>query len=237
MQLVINGYNPVLMQKGMKAAAAKIADEIEKLAKPVQSSDLLDIATVSVGGDRTMGQNIAQAFETVGDTGNVVIEESQILTDEVEVTEGLTLDRGYISPYFVTDGQRLVAELKKPRVLVTDQKLSDVYDVVNLLEDLLKTKQPIFIIADDVTGEALQTLVLNKQRGILDVVAVKAPAFGARKTAILQDIAVATGAEFINSELGMTLAEATTAQLGTCERVVVEKEKAIPLSHVPSCAV
>merc|ERR1719446_315363 len=152
------------------------------------------------------------------------------MTDEVEITEGLTLDRGYLSPYFVTDPQRLVAELKKPRVLVTDQKLSDAYDIINLLEELLKSKQPLFIIADDVTGEALQTMVLNKQRGILDVVAVKAPAFGARKTAILQDIALATGAEFINSELGMTLAEATTAQLGTCERVVVEKEKAIIVS-------
>merc|ERR1719284_1893402 len=214
----------------MKAAAAKIAEEIEKLSKPVETKDLLDIATVSVGGNTEMGKNIAKAFEAVGDTGNVVIEESQVLSDEVEVTEGLTLDRGYISPYFVTDTQRLVAELTKPRVLVTDQKLSDAYDIINLLEDLLKTKQPIFIIADDVTGEALQTLVLNKQRGILDVVAIKAPAFGARKTAILQDIAVATGAEFINSELGMTLAEATTAQLGTCEKLVVEKEKTVIVS-------
>ncbi|CAE7227189.1 groL1 [Symbiodinium sp. CCMP2592] len=227
MQLVSSGYNPVLMQKGMKAAANFIASEVDQLAKPVQSGDLKDIATVSVGGDEGMGQKISQAFETVGDTGNVVIEESQVLEDEVEVSEGLTLDRGYISPYFVTDAQRLVAELKKPRVLVTDQKLSDAYDILTLLEDLLKTKQPIFIIADDVTGEALQTLVLNKQRGILDVVAIKAPAFGARKTAILQDLALATGAEFINSELGMTLADATVDQLGTCEKVVVEKEKAV----------
>ena len=137
----------------------------------------MDVATVSVGGNSQMGENIAKAFESVGDTGNVVIEESQILEDEVEVTEGMTLNRGYISPYFVTNAQFLVAELKKPRVLVIDQKLSDVYDIVNLLEDRLKSKQPIFIIADDVTGEALQTLVLNKLRGILDVVAVKAPAF------------------------------------------------------------
>merc|ERR550532_471103 len=230
MQLVVSGYNPVLMQRGMKSAASRISEEIEKLAKPVESGDLLDIATVSVGGDSTMGKNIAEAFEKVGETGNVVIEESQVMVDEVEVTEGMTMDRGYISPYFVTDTQRLVAELKKPQVLVTDQKLSDVYDIINLLEELLKSKQPLFIIADDVTGEALQTLVLNKQRGILDVVAIKAPAFGARKTAILQDIAVATGAEFINSELGMTLADATSAQLGACEKVVVEKEKAIIVS-------
>merc|ERR550532_1971172 len=227
MQLVVSGYNPVLMAKGMKAAASRISEEIEKLAKPVESGDLLDIATVSVGGDAAMGKNIADAFEKVGETGNVVIEESQVLSDEVEVTEGITLDRGYISPYFVTDAQRLVAELKKPRVLVTDQKISDAYDIVNILEDLLKSKEPIFIIADDITGEALQTLVLNKQRGILNVVAVKAPAFGARKTAILQDIALATGAEFINSELGMTVYDATMDQLGSCERVVVEKEKAI----------
>mmetsp|Transcript_48075 Transcript_48075/g.88576 ORF Transcript_48075/g.88576 Transcript_48075/m.88576 type:complete len:621 (-) Transcript_48075:151-2013(-) len=230
LQRVASGFNPVLMQKGMKAAARKIAAEVEKLSKPVKSGDLLNIATVSVGGDGEMGSNIAKAFETVGDTGNVVIEESQVLVDEVEVTEGLTFDRGYISPYFITDRQRLVAELKKPRVLVTDQKLSDVYDIINLLEDLLKAKQPVLIVAEDVTGEALQTLVLNKQRGILDVVAVKAPAFGARRTAILQDLAVATGATFINSEVGMTLAEATVEQLGTCERIVVEKEKAIIVS-------
>merc|ERR1719382_758690 len=230
MQLVVSGFNPVLMQKGMKVAAQVVAAEVEKLAKPVEKGDLLDIATVSAGGNAQMGANIAKAFESVGDSGNVVIEESQILEDEVEVTEGMTLDRGYISPYFVTDAQRLVSELKKPRVLVTDQKLSDVYDIVGLLEDLLKSKVPLFIIADDVTGEALQTLVLNKQRGILDVVAIKAPAFGNRKTAILQDIAVATGAEFINSELGMTLADAKVDQLGLCERVVVEKEKAIVVS-------
>merc|ERR1719230_260299 len=134
----------------MKVAATVVANEIEKLAKPVAKGDLLDIATVSAGGDAQMGENIAKAFESVGDNGNVVIEESQILEDEVDVTEGMTLDRGYISPYFVTDKQRLVAELKKPKVLVTDQKLSDVYDVVNLLEELLKTKQPLLIIADDV---------------------------------------------------------------------------------------
>lgn len=230
MQLVTSGYNPVLMQKGMRIAASRISKEIEKLAKPLSDGDLLDIATVSVGGNKDMGANIAEAFGRVGDLGNVVIEESQMIDDEVEITEGMTLDRGYISPYFVTDPQRSVAELKKPRVLVTDQKLSDAYDIINLLEDLLKTKQPILIIADDVTGEALQTIVLNKQRGILDIVAIKAPAFGARKTAILQDIALATGAEFINSELGMNLADATSAQLGTCEKVVVEKDKTIIVS-------
>merc|ERR1719414_2327408 len=123
----------------MKSAAAMIAAEVEKLAKPVASGDLLDIATVSVGGDAVMEKNIADAFEAVGETGNVVIEQSQVLADEVEISEGLTLDRGYISPYFVTDAQRLVSELKKPRVLVTDQKISDAYDMLNILEDLLKT--------------------------------------------------------------------------------------------------
>eukprot|EP00927_Polykrikos_kofoidii_P067667 TRINITY_DN63114_c0_g1_i1.p1 TRINITY_DN63114_c0_g1~~TRINITY_DN63114_c0_g1_i1.p1 ORF type:complete len:630 (+),score=116.30 TRINITY_DN63114_c0_g1_i1:61-1950(+) len=226
-QLVVNGYNPVLMQRGMKIAANKIADEIANLSTPLKPGSLLDIATVSVGGDPSMGANIATAFESVGESGNVVIEESQVLTDEVEVTEGMALDRGFISPYFVTDSERLVAELEKPRVLVTDQKISDAYDIISLLEDLLKTKQPLFIVADDVAGEALQTLVLNRQRGILDIVAIKAPAFGARKSAILQDIAVATGAEFIDSDLGMSLADVSLHQLGTCERVVVEKDKTI----------
>jgi len=177
-----------------------------------------------------MGENIAKAFDAVGDTGNVVIEESQVLTDDVEVSEGMTLDRGFLSPYFVTDAQRQVAELEAPRVLVTDHKLTDSYDIVELLEALLQSKRPLFIIADDVTGEALQTLVLNKQRGVLSIAAIKAPAFGNRKTAILQDIAKATGAEFISSELGMKLADARLEHLGTCERVVVEKEKAIIIS-------
>jgi len=192
---------------------------------------------VAVGGnDKVMGKNIAEAFESVGDTGNVIIEESQVLADEVEVTKGLTLDRGYVSPYFVTDKERLVAELKKPKVLVTDMKISDAYDILPLLEDLLKSKTPIFIIADDLTGEALQTLVMNKQRGILDVVAVKAPGFGARKTELLGDIAIATGSTFINSELGMTLEDATVDKLGTCDRVVIEKDKAIIMGDENSAA-
>ena len=124
-----------------------------------------------------MGQNIAKAFEKVGDTGNVVIEESQVLIDEVETSEGMTLDRGYVSPYFVTDAQRLLSELKKPRVLVTDQKISDAYDIINLLEELLKTKQPVFIVADDVTGEALQTLVQHTIRADMK------ERFGARELA------------------------------------------------------
>jgi len=230
MQLAVNGYNTVLMQRGMRAAAFSIAAEIRKLSKPLGANDLLDIATVSVGGDDTMGESIAVAFEKVGDNGNVIIEESQVLIDEVEITEGMTLDRGYISPYFLTDSQRSVAELKKPRVLITDQKISNVYDIINILEEVLKTKQPVFIVADDVTGEALQTLVLNRQRGILDIVAIKAPGFGARRTAILQDIALATGAEFINSELGMLLSQTTLEQLGSCEKVVVEKDKTIVVS-------
>lgn len=230
LQLVVSGYNPVLMQRGMKTAAIAVADEIKRLAKHVETSDLLDIATVSVGGDRAMGANIAEAFQNVGDTGNVVIEESQMLMDEMETTEGMTLDRGFVSPYFVTDEQRLVAELNQPRILVTDHKLTDANELLNFLVAFVKEKRPLLIVAEDISSTALQTLVLNKQRGIIDVVAIKAPAFGARKTAILQDIALATGAEFISSDLGMSIADVTPDKLGTCERVVAEKDKTILVS-------
>lgn len=231
MQLVSGGYNPILMNKGMSVAASEISSMIMALAKPVESNNVIDIATVSVGGDASMGGKIAEAFKAVGERGTVVIEESQVLFDDVDVTEGMTLDRGYLSPYFITDANRLVAELKNARVLVTDSKLTDVYDIVAVLEDVLKSKRPLFIIADDISGGALQTLVLNKQRGILDVAAVKAPAFGARRTAILQDIAIATGAEFISSELGMTIGEATPDQLGNCERVVVDKDRSVLITE------
>eukprot|EP00811_Abedinium_folium_P007078 NODE_1652_length_2409_cov_8.007450.p1 GENE.NODE_1652_length_2409_cov_8.007450~~NODE_1652_length_2409_cov_8.007450.p1 ORF type:complete len:662 (+),score=237.12 NODE_1652_length_2409_cov_8.007450:78-1988(+) len=237
MQLVASGYNPILMNKGMKVAAEAIAAEIIALAKPIEvdGPDLVNIATVSTSGDAAMGRMLAEAFRGIGKKGNVIIEESQVIGDEVEITEGITVDRGFLSPYFITDEGRGVVELRRPRVLVTDQRLSDVYDLVKLLEPLLKEKAPLFIIADDVAAEVLLTLVLNKQRGILEIAAVRAPSFGARRTATLQDIAIATGATFISSELGMTVADATTQQLGSCERVVVEKDKAVIMtdgSHV-----
>lgn len=171
-----------------------------------------------------MGRIIAQAADKVGDTGSTVVEESQTLFDEVEFTEGLTIDRGYISPYMVKDQERQVAELVNPRVLVTDAKIDDVNDIVPVLEQLVKTKDPLLLIAEDVTGEALSALVVNKMRGVLDVVAIKAPGFGNRRREYTQDIAIATGASFVAEELGITLDSVTMDMLGTADRVVVAKE-------------
>jgi chaperonin GroEL len=172
-----------------------------------------------------MGRIIAQAADKVGDTGSTVVEESQTLIDEIEFTEGLTIDRGYISPYFVKDQERQVAELVNPKILVTDAKIDDVNDIVPLLEQLVKTKDPLLIIAEDVTGEALSALVVNKMRGVLDVVAIKAPGFGNRRREYTQDIAIATGASFVAEELGITLDSVTIDMLGTADRIVVGKEQ------------
>lgn len=171
-----------------------------------------------------MGRIIAQAFDKVGENGSTVIEESQTLFDEIEFTEGLTIDRGYVSPYFVKDQERQVAELMSPRVLVTDAKIDNVNELVPLLEQLVKTKEPILMIAEDITGDALSALVVNKMRGVLDVVGIRAPGFGQRRKEYLQDIAIATGATYVAEEVGITLDSVTTDMLGTCDRCVIAKE-------------
>ena len=185
--------------------------------------DLKNVATIA-SGSIEMGRIIAQATDKVGDTGSTVVEESQTLVDEIEFTEGLTIDRGYISPYFVKDQERQVAELVNPKILVTDAKIDNVNDIVPLLEQLVKSKDPLLIIAEDVTGEALSALVVNKMRGVLDVVAIKAPGFGNRRRDYTQDIAIATGASFVAEELGITLDSVTLDMLGTADRIVIGKE-------------
>jgi chaperonin GroEL len=192
--------------------------------KPITGiDDLKSVATIA-SGSIEMGRIIAQAYDKVGDTGSTVVEESQTLVDEIEFTEGLTIDRGYISPYFVKDQERQVCEMVNPKILVTDAKIDNVNDIVPLLEQLVKSKDPLLIISEDVTGEALSALVVNKMRGVLDVVAIKAPGFGNRRREYTQDIAIATGASFVAEELGITLDSVTLAMLGTADRIVVAKE-------------
>lgn len=186
--------------------------------------DLKNVATIA-SGSLEMGRIIAQATDKVGDTGSTVVEESQTLVDEIEFTEGLTIDRGYISPYFVKDQERQLAELVNPKVLVTDAKIDDVNELVPILEQLVKSKDPLLIVAEDVTGEALSALVVNKMRGVLDVVAIKAPGFGNRRREYTQDIAIATGASFVAEELGITLDSVTMDMLGTADRIVIAKEQ------------
>lgn len=225
MRLVTSGVNPVELRQGIVAAAGFINEEIVKLAVPVKKNeDLLNIATIA-SGSATMGSIIAKAFEKVGDTGSTVVEESQTLGDEVEFTEGLTIDRGMLSPYFINDQERSLVEMVNPKILVTDKKIDQVTDLIPILETMVKAKEPLFIVAEDVVGEALSALVVNKMRGVLDVVAIKAPAFGERRKSYLQDIAIATGATYIAEEVGLTLDQVKLEMLGTADRVVVMKEQ------------
>jgi len=224
MKAVTSGVNPIALFAGIKKSAGTVSAKVKELSKEINGiEDLQSVATIA-SGSVDMGRIIAQAFDKVGENGSTVIEESQTLFDEIEFTEGLTIDRGFISPYFVKDQERQVAELVSPRVLVTDAKIDNVNEIVPLLEQLVKTKEPVLLIAEDVTGDALSALVVNKMRGVLDVVAIRAPGFGQRRKAYLQDIAIATGATYVAEEVGITLDSVTTEMLGTCDRVVIAKE-------------
>lgn len=224
MRAVTSGINPVALNIGIRKAARILTDEIKVIARPVQGiDDLKNVATIA-SGSFEMGKIIAQAYDRIGETGSTVIEESQTLVDEVEFTEGLTIERGFVSPYLVKDQERQVAEMVNPRILVTDSKIDNVNEIVPLLEQLVKCKEPVFIVAEDITGEALSALVVNKMRGVLDVVGIKAPGFGMRRKEYLQDIAIATGATYVAEEVGITLDSVTMEMLGTAERIVVAKE-------------
>ena len=223
-RVVAAGANPVSLRNGVIHAASKLAAEVLRLAKPVtNNADLLSIATIA-SNSASMGAIIAKAYEKIGDTGSTVVEESQTLIDEIEFTEGLTIDRGFLSPYFVKDAERQICELVNPRVLVTDKKIQSVQDLIPILEQLVKTKEPLFIVAEDVAGEALSALVVNKLRGVLDVVAIKAPYFGDRRRAYLQDMAIATGATYVADEVGISLESVTPDMLGRADRIVVGKD-------------
>lgn len=224
-RVVAAGANPVSLRNGIQHAAAQLSARIKELAKPVTSnSDLLSIATIA-SNSPSMGAIIAKAYEKVGENGSTVVEESQTLIDEVEFTEGLSIDRGYLSPYFVKDTERQVCEMSKPRILVTDKKIANVQDLIPLLEQMVKAKEPLFIVSEDITGEALSALVVNKLRGVLDVVAIKAPSFGDRRRAYLQDIAIATGSTYVADEVGISLESVTLDMLGYADRIVVAKDQ------------
>lgn len=223
-RVVAAGANPVALRNGVTMAASMLAQRVRELAKPVTSNqDLLSIATIAAN-NAGMGAIIAKAYEKIGDTGSTVVEESQTLVDEIEFTEGLSIDRGFLSPYFVKDTERQICEMVNPRILVTDKKLSAVQDLIPVLEQLVRTKEPLFIVAEDVTGEALSALVVNKLRGVLDVVAIKAPSFGDRRKAYLQDIAIATGATYVADEVGISMESVTVDMLGRADRIVVGKD-------------
>ena len=220
------GANPIEVKRGMDKAAEAIVAELKKIAKEVKDKkEIAQVATISANNDPKIGELIAEAMEKVGKDGVITVEEGKSLQDELEVVEGMQFDRGYLSPYFVTDAEKMEAVLENAYILLYDKKISNMKDLLPILEKIVQTgNRPLLIIAEDVEGEALATLVVNKLRGTLNVCAVKAPGFGDRRKAMLQDIAILTGGQVITEELGRTLENATLEDLGQADRVVVDKE-------------
>lgn len=222
---VTSGANPVSIKKGIDKTVHELVEELEKKARPVKGSDdIKAIASISAGNDELIGSMIADAIDKVGPDGVLSIESSSSFETTVDVEEGMEIDRGYISPQFVTNPEKLIAEFENARVLVTDQKISAIKDIIPLLEKTTQLRAPLLIVAEDVTGEALATLVVNKLRGILNVAAIKAPGFGERRKALLQDIAILTGAEFQASDLGLLIENTTVEQLGMARKVTISKD-------------
>ncbi|TFB13687.1 chaperonin GroEL [Filobacillus milosensis] len=221
---VTSGANPVGLRRGIEKAVAVATEELRSVSKPIEGKDsIAQVASISAA-DNEVGQLIAEAMERVGNDGVITIEESKGFNTELEVVEGMQFDRGYASPYMVTDQDKMEAVLEDPYILITDKKISNIQEVLPVLEQVVQQSKPILIISEDVEGEALATLVVNKLRGTFNAVAVKAPGFGDRRKAMLEDIATLTGAEVITEDLGLDLKSATIDQLGRASKVVVTKE-------------
>lgn len=222
------GANPIEVKRGMDKASAAIIVELQKMAKEVKDKkEIEQVATISANSDKAIGKLIAEAMEKVGKDGVITVEEAKGINDDLEVVEGMQFDRGYISPYFVTNTEKMTCELESPIILVTDSKVNSLKDLIPMLEQVQQSGRPLLIIADDIEGEALSTLVLNKLKGVLNITAVKAPGFGDRKKEMLKDIAILTGATLITGELGLTLEKATLADLGQAARVVIDKDNTV----------
>src|SRR5499427_6778124 len=223
---VAAGMNPMDIKRGIDIAVAAVVKDIEKRAKKVGSSaEVAQVGTISSNGDNKIGKMIAQAMQKVGNEGVITVEEAKALETEVEIVEGMQFDRGYLSPYFITNAEKMVAELEDAYVLLHEKKRSGLQSMLPVLEAVVQTGKPLLIVAEDIEGEALATLVVNKLRGGLKVAAVKAPGFGDRRKAMLEDIAVLTGGQLISEDLGIKLENVTTAMLGRAKKVIIEKEK------------
>ena len=224
MNEVEKGANPVLLREGIELASKKVADLLlEKAHKIDSSADIASVASVS-SGSKEIGDIISKAMEKVGKDGVINVDESKGFDTSLEVTEGLRYDKGYISPYMVSDREKMIVEMENPLVLVTDQKISVIQDTLGILEQIVKINRPLLIIADDIENEVISTLVVNKLRGTFNVVATKAPGFGDNQKLNLEDIAILTGAKFYSKDLGMQLKDLQMEDLGTCKKVVVEKD-------------
>lgn len=221
---VAAGANPMSLKRGIEKAVQVAVEEIKKIAKPIEGkSSIAQVASISAG-DEEIGQLIAEAMEKVGKDGVITVEESKGFSTELDVVEGMQFDRGYVSPYMITDTEKMEAVLENPYILITDKKISNIQDVLPILEQVVQHGKPLLVIAEDVEGEALATLVVNKLRGTFNAVAVKAPGFGDRRKAMLEDIAILTGGQVITEDLGLELKSARIDQLGRAAKVVVSKE-------------
>ena len=218
------GANPIVLQKGIRKAVEKSVEAIKARSHSVTTKEeIANVGSVSAA-DETIGKLIAEAMEKVGNNGVITVEESKSMGTSLDVVEGMQFDRGYLSPYMVTDSDKMVAELEDPYILITDKKISNIQEILPLLEQVLQQSKPLLIIADDIDGEALATLVVNSLRGTLNVVGVKAPGYGDRRKDMLQDIAILTGGQVVSSDLGQDLKDATIEMLGSASKVRVEKE-------------
>ncbi len=222
------GANPIEVKRGMDKASAAIIEELQKISKEVKDKkEIAQVATISANSDEAIGNLIAEAMDKVGKDGVITVEEAKGINDDLEVVEGMQFDRGYLSPYFVTNSEKMTCEMENPIILLTDAKITSLKDLVPMLEQVQQSGRPLLIIADDLEGEALATLVLNRLKGVLNIVAVKAPGFGDRKKEMLKDISILTGATLITEELGLTLEKVTLTDLGQAARVVIDKDNTV----------
>ena len=224
-KLTAAGHDPMKLKRGIDKAVAAVVEEIRKISKPVKGKDeICSVATVSANGEEEIGQIISDAMEKVGKDGVITVEEGRSLDTTLDIVEGMQFDRGYLSPYLVTEPERMTVELEEPYIFMYEKKIANMKDLVPLLEEVAKTGKPVLIMAEDVEGEALATLVVNKMRGTLKVAAVKAPGFGDRRKDMLEDIGVLTGGTVIVEEAGMKLESATLQHCGSAKRVVIDKD-------------
>ena len=225
LKLVAAGRNPMAIKRGIDKAVDAVVADLEKIAKPTRDQkEIAQVGTISANNDATIGNIIAEAMNKVGKEGVITVEEAKGLETTLDVVEGMQFDRGYLSPYFVTDPEKMVCELDEPLILINEKKISSMKDLLPVLEQVAKMGKPLLIIAEDVEGEALATLVVNKLRGTLQVAAVKAPGFGERRKAMLQDIAILTGGQVVSEDLGIKLENISINDLGQAKRVVIDKE-------------
>jgi len=224
-KLVAAGANPMALKNGIDKAVAIVTDELKKMSKKVKDKkEIAQVGSISANNDKTIGEMISEAMEKVTKEGVITVEEAKGIETTLDIVEGMQFDRGYISPYFVTDAEKMEVNLEDPYILILEKKISVMKDLVSLLEQIAKIGRPLFIIAEDIEGEALATLVVNKVRGTLKCAAVKSPGYGDRRKAILQDIAILTGGNYVSDDLGISLESVKLADLGTCKKIHIDKD-------------